>query len=215
MKASSSEPWITKGCEPSTKKNNSWINTFLWVLSGFVFLLCWRWKYTHACNLGQGYLIWRLKERDGWGLVFAYEIWLESRLAVELRIMAEQQQSRALVSSALILPRPASRSATISSIPQRGPVWQGVAVVVVGGGGLLKMLQWKLLTFPSHTLCQPFKHVAPGGLQRPACAPLQFSPSKEGQEGLRQQKAAGGVLCPFIPKVPFCQGLLWRPTCTL
>lgn len=137
MKASSSEPWITKGCEPSTKQNNSWINTFLWVLSGFVFLLCWRWKYTHACNLGQGYLVWRLKESDGWGLVFAYEIWLESRLAVELRIMAEQQQSRALVSSALILPRPASRSATISSIPQRGPVWQGV-VVVGGGGGVIE-----------------------------------------------------------------------------
>lgn len=76
-------------------------------------------------------------KRDEWGLEFACEIWVESRLAEEMRIMAEQQQSKALLSSALILPRPASRSATISSIPQRGRlacVCARVCIRCWGGG---------------------------------------------------------------------------------
>lgn len=186
----------------STKQNNSWINTFLWVLPGFFFLLGWRWKYTHACNLGQGYLAWRWKERDGWDLEFACEIWMESRLAVEMRLMAEQQQSRALLSSALILPRPASRSATISSIPQRGPVWRW---------GCWRCSSKSCSHFPATHSANHSSVWRRVGFKDRRALHYNFPPARRSREAQTAKGCWGGAFGPPFPKCPFveacCGGL--------
>lgn len=92
----------------------------------------------------------------------------------------EDHGRAALLSSALILHRPASRSAAISSIPQRGPVWQEGLT----GSGNTEDAPVKAAGFSHPNTLPTIQACGAGQASKPTLLSTTIFPHQEGQEVL-------------------------------
>lgn len=103
----------------------------------------------------------------------------------------------ALLSSALILHRPASRSAAISSIPQRGPVWQEGLT----GSGNTEDAPVKAAGFSQPHTLPTIQACGAGRASKPTVLSTTIFPHQEGQEVLvlTAKGCSHPALCSFCP----------------